>query len=147
MPTLQDHEADRFTTTRVAERAGLPQIQWKFLPEVRLPISDRGLPSSTDHRTRQRLDDFARLHTQNQAPRRPGRRFPSSQPRILTRVRLSFVSFIWIERRVWHLALWLSRRDQPLGAQPVEQIKKRSGCGLERAEAAYTAFRHIVHAF
>ena len=55
--------------------------------------------------------------------------------------------FIWIERRLWHLALRLSRRDQPLGAQAVEQIKKRSGCGLERTEAAHTALRHVVHTF
>lgn len=28
-----------------------------------------------------------------------------------------------------------------------QEIKKRSGCGLERAEAALTALRHVVHAF
>src|SRR4029077_16803146 len=40
-----------------------------------------------------------------------------------------------------------SCRDQPLASQAVEQIKKRSGCGLERAEPAYTALRHVVHTF
>ena len=35
--------------------------------------------------------------------------------------------FILIERRVGHLALRLSCRDQPLGAQAVEQIKKKAG--------------------
>ena len=42
-------------------------------------------------------------------------------------VRSNDAIFIWKERRVWHLALRLSCRDQPLGAQAVEQIKKRSG--------------------